>query len=317
MIIFEGIVSIIKDYFHFNKRQERGVFVLAVIIIIMIVLNHYAPYFSKRSAEELEDSKAYLQQLKLVAYEEKLEKKSYKSSYKEKKIKNVELLIQQNFDPNTISLELLLEMGLPVYVANNIDKYRSKGGRFYQVEDIRKIYGMNEYIADQMIPWIEIARPREELKEKPKEEKIEVIIKEESKERELLKLGINSSDSIELLQVSGIGPFYAGAIVKYRKQLGGFIQLDQLMELYKMDSTKYCQMTRELFLDSLPPKKIELNTADFKTILRHPYFDYETTKYIVNKRNKLGKYSALYQLKDDKKLPSSQFEKILPYIKLD
>ena len=84
-----------------------------------------------------------------------------------------------------------------------------------------------------------------------------------------------------------------------------------------MDSLKFNIISRELYLDSLPLKKIAINTADFKTILSHPYINYETTKYLVNKRKRLGKYAALYQLKDDKYISTTEWNKILPYIHLD
>lgn len=317
MVIFEYLMSFIKDYFHFNKRQERGVFVLSIIIIIVILLNHYAPFFYQRNPESLNENNIYFKQLSLIAYKEIQEKRALKESYKNKKEEPVELNIDQKFDPNTIPLEELLKMGVPKYVAENINKYRSKGGKFRVAQDIEKIYGMNEHLSDQMKPWIICPKPKMKVHQDSAEKKVKSLMNKEAYPREIIRLGINASDSLDLLQVSGIGPFYAGAIVKYRNQLGGYIRLEQLMELYKMDSLKYNNMIKSLFLDSISPNQIALNGADFKTLLRHPYIDYETTKYLINKRKRLGKYSALYQIKDDTQMPPNQYEKILPYIKLD
>jgi len=307
----------IKDYFHFNKRQERGVIVLAVIIIIMIVLNHYAPYFYQRSPESLNENKTYVKQLQLMAYEDMKAKEAVKKKYNKKVKAPLTLNINHTFDPNTITKKELIDFGLTKYVVENIHKYRLSGGRFQDAKDIEKIYGMNDNLSGQMLPWIIIKRVYQEKEELPKAKEIKPEITEEKQSIVEVKLGINTSDSSALLQVKGIGPFYAGAIIAYRNQLGGYIQLEQLMELYKMDSLKYHMMIGGLYLDSLLPIKIPLNTADFKSILKHPYIDYETTKYIVNKRKKLGKFSALYQLKDDEFMNIDLFEKIKPYLKLD
>jgi len=38
---------------------------------------------------------------------------------------------------------------------------------------------------------------------------------------------INSADSVQLLPLPGIGPVYAGRIIRYRELLGGYVQTDQ------------------------------------------------------------------------------------------
>jgi len=307
----------IKDYFHFNKRQERGVLVLAIIIVILMVINHYTPQWSMRSPESLQENQVFIEELKLKSYEELKRKNAKKAAEFKNENVNIVLNINKVFDPNTITMEELIKIGLPKYVAHNVNKYRLKGGRFNKSSDIEKIYGLNHHLSEQLIPWIRIPKPKRERKaiiahnlDNKEDAKIE-------SPRKLLRLGINSSDSMTLLKVKGIGPYYAGAIVDYRNRLGGYHQLEQLMELYQMDSLKFSVISRELYLDSLPLKKIAINTADFKTILSHPYINYETTKYLVNKRKKLGKYAALYQLKDEKYISTTQWNKILPYIHLD
>lgn len=308
-------MQFIKDYFHFNKRQERGVLVLAIIIIILIGLNHYAPCFYQRSPESLDENMSYVRQLELIAYEDLKAKEASKKAYRKKE--PIDINISYAFDPNTITKGELIDFGLPKHVAENICKYRRSGGHFQAAEDINKIYGLDESLADQLRPWIRIKEVRKAIDEKAYSKEPKPVNKEKKVIVAQIKVGINLADSIELLQVKGIGPFYAGAIIEYRNQLGGYIQLEQLLELYKMDRLKYDQMVPSLYLDSLSPTQIPLNTADFKSILKHPYLDYETTKYIVNKRKKLGKFSALYQLQEDGFIKEEHFEKIKPYLKLD
>jgi DNA uptake protein ComE-like DNA-binding protein len=204
-------------------------------------------------------------------------------------------------------------------VAENWVKYRSSGAIFRTKEDVRKVYGLEEHLYQQLEEWMYF--PKEDhTKQLLREESVienELHLKKPPEIKPLIMLGINTADSMELLEVSGIGPFYAGAIVKYRKRLGGYRDIQQLMELYKMDSLKFNKMISQLYLDTVTIERINLNTAEFKEILRHPYINYETTKYIVNKRNKLGKFAALYQLKDSVNMQDSLYQKLLPYIELN
>lgn len=305
----------LREYFQLDKRQERGLLVLIVIVIFVIAFNRYAPKMFERSEKSLAETRILIEKLPVASSEKEL----FQTNGKEKP-KEIILEINRFFNPNTISLEKLKETKLPAFVAENWVKYRNSGAVFYKAEDVAKVYGINDQLFDQLKPWIYI--PKKELNIVQTGEEAKIIDKALDKEtnppvKPAVVLGVNSADSLTLLEVNGIGPFYAGALVRYRERLGGYRKLSQLMELYKMDSSKLERMLPQLYLDSIKIDKINLNTAAFKEILRHPYIDYETTKYIVNKRNKLGKFAALYQLKDTAEMPDTLYYKLLPYIKLE
>ena len=56
---------------------------------------------------------------------------------------NTAYVVYREFDPNTISTEGWLELGLNQKTAETINKYLSKGGHFDKPEDLRKIWGMS------------------------------------------------------------------------------------------------------------------------------------------------------------------------------
>jgi len=310
----------LRHFFSFNKSQERGIFVLSVILILVILTNYFALDRFTDDKADRSDNLEYLKKIKLRSIEEKtITKKKYTKKY----IQETPLLIvPRAFNPNKITVDELKKMGLPDRVANNIEKYRNCGGVFHQPKDLKKIYGLSEEAYASLKDYIVIPDERKKTKRskssinKFRNDTIKtVVLKKEV--RDSIYLGINTADSVELLQINGIGPFYAGAIIKYRHQLGGYIDIHQLFDLYKMDSLKFERISRYLFVDTVSLVKININKADFKTILSHPYIDYETTKYIVNKRRQLGQYAALYELKDPKEVPDNIYNKILPYLTLD
>jgi len=319
------MMNSVKDFFNFNKRQERGVFVLSIILFFVIIFNYFAPDFAPDPPKYIAENAKYLKQVKLQAIKEPRKYKPFSELKLETYTTNVNIKPKSVFDPNSISVQDLVLMGMPEKIANTIEKYRNSGGYFYKKNDLKKIYGMTEEMYLDLESHIVIRTKEKKIAKNGvhlKSDNPVDIKKTHNKDwsnvpKISILLGINSADSIQLLKVRGIGPFYAGEIVNYRNRLGGYHDIQQLMGLYRMDTAKYNKMAKQLILDTIQLIKININTAEFKAILRHPYIDYETTIYIINKRRKLGKYAAIYQLKDSVKMPDDLFHKLEPYLSVD
>ena len=54
-----------------------------------------------------------------------------------------------------------------------------------------------------------------------------------------LKICLNSIDSVGLEELPGFGPVLSGRTVKFRQALKGFVVIDQLKEVYGIDSLLY------------------------------------------------------------------------------
>jgi len=127
---------------------------------------------------------------------------------------------------------------------------------------------------------------------------------------------LNSADSAALLPLPGIGPVFAGRIVKYRQLLGGYVCPDQILEVYGMDSLRYRPLTPFLRTDTTLLSKLDPNTADFRDLLRHPYLEYENVLALVRYREMLGPLDSLGEIRRNFLLPDSTLEKIRPYLEL-
>ena len=101
-------------------------------------------------------------------------------------------------------------------------------------------------------------------------------------------IGINSADTTELKSLPGIGSFFARNIVEYREKLGGYVESSQLLEVYGFDSVRFACIFSYIKLDSVATRKVRVNHDDFKTILRHPYIEYEDVKKIIKYRESKG-----------------------------
>jgi DNA uptake protein ComE-like DNA-binding protein len=111
---------------------------------------------------------------------------------------------------------------------------------------------------------------------------------ETSPAKEIPILDINTADSLALVALPQIGEVMASRIHRYRDRLGGFVTLDQLFEVKGMDSTRFDIIKPYIILDNKEIRKLEINRDEFKTLLRHPYLEYDQVKAIVNHRERKG-----------------------------
>lgn len=124
---------------------------------------------------------------------------------------------------------------------------------------------------------------------------------------------LNRADSSALVQIRGIGPYYATKIIRYRERLGGYNNIRQLKEL-KMTYFNVDSMAHLFTIDSSFIIKKDLDSMTFKEVLRHPYLEYEDVKLIFNTKNKNKKISYSI-LKEQKILPDYLLNRIHPYFK--
>ncbi len=126
-------------------------------------------------------------------------------------------------------------------------------------------------------------------------------------------IDINRADSAQLLPLPGIGPVFAGRIIKYRDLLGGFVSLDQLEEVYGMPAETIQRIRNQMYIDSSVIHKICIDSATFGELLRHPYLEYEEVKALVEYREFKGDIISSDELRINQILPDSTLSKIDGY----
>jgi competence protein ComEA len=129
-------------------------------------------------------------------------------------------------------------------------------------------------------------------------------------------IDINRADSLQLLPLPGIGPVFASRIIKYRYLLGGYAFLDQLKEVYGMSMETFDLIADRIVIDTSLIIKLDLNSATFRELLRHPYLEYEDVKALVNYRDFAETIQSLRELEDNFVLADSVLIRVIPYIYL-
>ncbi|MCD4682380.1 MAG: helix-hairpin-helix domain-containing protein [Bacteroidales bacterium] len=208
------------------------------------------------------------------------------------------------FDPNELSKEKFLEMGLPENVVTAIINYRDKGGKFYDKEDLKRIYTLKDEEYKVLEPFIKINGTAITEDTLYVSKSISLVIE------------LNSADTLDLQQLRGIGPSFAKRIVKYRELLGGYCRTEQLLEVYGMDSLRYAGIKDHLSLNYISILKINLNQATIKEMIKHPYIEFYLAKSIITYREETGGYKNLEELRNAKLIYEELYQKIKPYLTL-
>ncbi len=225
---------------------------------------------------------------------------------REKTFENMDDIKFFEFDPNDLSVDKWKHLGLSEKTINTIRKYLKKGGRFYEPEDLKKIYGLKMDWYKRAEPYIKIR----EIDATNIKTGTGVIVND--KKAPLIEL--NSADSLLLTDLRGIGPVLAGRILKYRNLLGGFVRKEQLLEVYGLPYETFENISRAVIIDTTGITRIDLNKADFSKLIRHPYLDVYTVKGILNYRDIQGNINYVNELKDNRIIPEESFSRIKPYL---
>lgn len=126
-------------------------------------------------------------------------------------------------------------------------------------------------------------------------------------------ISLNETDTGRWKMIPGIGSSYARRIVKYQELLGGFVHKDQLLEVYGLDSDLYTRISPYIEPDSVC-RHLQVNSAEFRELLRHPYLSYEQVQAIVNLRQKKGRIHSIRELSMLELFTANDIERLQPYL---
>lgn len=218
------------------------------------------------------------------------------------------------FDPNKADSVTFLRLGLRPWQASNALKYRRKGGRWKSAEHFSKLYGLSTADFERLRPYIRIAPTEKEIARMERRHRYDSIrATYVPKFEEGTTLDINTADTAQLKRIPGIGSYYARKICNYREALGGFVSVAQINEIPDLPKG----IERWFVLGSTHPasRTINVNKADFKTLVRHPYLNYEQVKEIVNYIRTHGPLTSWHDLNLSKNFSKKDFERLRPYFR--
>lgn len=127
-------------------------------------------------------------------------------------------------------------------------------------------------------------------------------------------LELNSADTSALKELNGIGPAFAKRIIAYREKLGGFVNKEQLMEVYGFDKEKFDLVSSYVEIDVSKVKRININSASVDDLRKHPYCDKKSAVKIFMQRVDHGDYTDVQDIRKLNLADDAVFTKLVPYL---
>lgn len=294
----------VKEFLNLSSTEKIGIWILLVIAVAFPLLSFFVPLSSNNKSKT--DVSAFEQQIS--SWEKAVAEQNNKQ--------NVDFTLQApnqsatkskldpfNFDPNLLSTEEWIKLGLTDKQTSSIMKFRQKGGVFKTKSDFKRMYMISEGEYAVLEPFILLP------------EKIDYTANNHKKEyKEPAPVELNSADSAALDAVKGIGPSLSRRIITYRSKLHGFISIEQLREVYGLDSAQYSTISPRLFVNPYLVNKINVNKADLTELRNHPYIGNNVALSIVNYRKQHGDYQLLTDIKKSALVTDEVYQKISPYL---
>jgi DNA uptake protein ComE-like DNA-binding protein len=222
---------------------------------------------------------------------------------KKKKIREEKFLTpKQAFNPNDYSKKDWMKLGLYEKQAAVVCRFSQKG--LSSNEDLENIFVLPKELFNK----IKDSTFYPELKqEKPVFEK-----------KVIESVELNSVTREALIDLPGIGAFYADKIISYRENLGGYVSIEQLREIWKFEEYVHLEHLEQfLTVDSRIIERLDLNNSTFEQLKNHPYISYSVANSIVKMRKAHGDYYDLEELLESKLIDRELFEKIRTYLKVE
>ncbi len=210
---------------------------------------------------------------------------------------------KSRFNPNDYSLDDWMALGLSVKQSQSILNFVQRG--IYSNSALEKIYVMPTEVYDL-------------IKDSTYYEKqiTEFTVIKDSVVKPLPLLEINAASKEDLIELNGVGEFYAKQILKYKNELGGFVFIEQLLEVWKMRLETYEKLLPQLSIDTNKIKKINVNTCSLEDLRSHPYLDYYQANSIIKMRMQKDGYNELQEILESKLINEEEFQRLLPYLSL-
>ncbi|WP_299356043.1 helix-hairpin-helix domain-containing protein [Mucilaginibacter sp.] len=287
--------SRVKNYLSITKKEWNGMVILLLIIAIIFA----APYvYQQFHTNKVIDFKDFNKDAVLLNQAKGGDVSGYNDNgapLSDEKVAKPTLFV---FNPNNLPAEQWKQLGMSERQISIIKHYEAKGGHFNKKEDVEKIYGITADDYKRIVPYINIP--------------------DEGYTANKLTVGevvdLNTADSTKLTRIHGIGPAFAARIVEYRKRLGGFLNKEQLKEVYGIDSIKYAEIQNQVNINTIHISKININAVDFEGLRKFPYLTNKQTNAVIQYRLQHGNYQSINDMKNIAIVDGIILRKIEPYL---
>lgn len=291
-------MKIFKSHFWYNKRQRNGIFFLVLLIVVLqlvyVSVDFSSNHFIDTNTKELQQFQAKIDSLKKIEIE-KRKPRLYP------------------FNPNFITDFKGYQLGMSVEEIDRLHIFRKQKKYVNSVEEFQEITKVNDSLLSKISPYFKfpdwVHKKSKEFKKATKGKEIE------KNEISISTNDINKATQEDFETIQGVGEVISKRILKYRNKLQGFSFENQLYEVWNLDKETIQRILKTFQIIKKPViKKVNVNIASFKELLKNPYIDYELCKKIFDYRDEVAELQDISELRNIKDFPLDKYNRIILYL---
>lgn len=299
----------LKMFFRYHKVERDGsVAILILVILVTAGVQFYSHFYEP---EPIDQSKWAML----------LDSLNRKASLTEDSSVNTILTSEKfRFNPNTLSDSGYTALGFKAGEIKTLRKYMGSGAVFNKKEDFSRLYFLSDTEFHALAPYIELpdSLPGNQNPRYNQPPWTDSLKWSDTARTKLFRYNpiicdLNHADTLELKELPGIGSYYAREIVRYRDELGGFFDVGQLLEIYKMKIETIDRVAPRISIDYKAIRKIPVNTATAQEMAAHPYITMRLANQIINLRETRGRIENMQTLCETGLLNANLCLKLAPY----
>tara|TARA_R100001369_G_scaffold11109_1_gene24421 strand:- start:9396 stop:10274 length:879 start_codon:yes stop_codon:yes gene_type:complete len=283
----------------FTKSQQRGIFLLVILIILFQCIYFFINFSTKEEISEDEDGvTAYFQKqidsLKIVKAEE-TKGKIYP------------------FNPNYITDFKGYSLGMSLEEIDRLLEFRRSNKWVNSAQDFQAVTLISDSLLANISPYFKFP----EWVENRNSNKFNNTISS-TKALNTIKQDLNLATEADLIKVKGVGEVLSARIIKYRTKLGGFVSEIQLKDIYGLNYEAKQEILQNFKVISKPEiNRLDINKATVLELASVPYIDYELAREIVNYKLLHEEIVTFEELAKIKSFPSEKIDRIALYLTLE
>lgn len=236
-----------KSYFIFTSKEQKGIVVLGCILIFSLLLHYIIP------GNQID--------------------KNFKGTFTNTPVKLF------YFDPNSLDTMNGYQLGLSKKQMATLYRYRAKGGRFDQKEDLLKWYGLSESKARALMPWVRINKTATVTQIRNK------LALNSTWNHQQAKIDINNTNANDWMRITGLPSYKVKRILTYQKWSGGFTSIHALKKVYGFTAFDFEMIRPFIVYQAKKHSKLSYQSMRFEDWMALGIFDEKTVWAILRLRN--------------------------------
>lgn len=282
----------LKSLFLFNRRQQRGIFLLLIILMVVIGLRIFQV---TRDHEPLVLGDVSQYQLKI-------------DSIKATALKKKDTIYA--FNPNYITDYRAYVLGMNEEELARLSRFRESGKFINTAAQFQQVTSVSDKWLDSISPYFKfpawVNQPKRSFTSNNYED------------RKVVASDINKASIEELRKVYGIGPALSRRIVEQRDRLNGFIDISQVRDVYGLTDSTMVELSKHFYVTPRSDFiKIALNTASSDQLSAIPYFSDYLVDQLIEQRTLRDGFKSWDEVLLTSRFPQEKLALIQLYLTLD